>query len=308
MSAPSVTPEGIFAQPEGQRQKAIQYALFSAVAITTVIGGASFVLSFAALWDLATRAGLPRSLSWLWPVIVDGTILQATIAVIALAAHPEQKKGRQFFWTVLAVSAAVSIASNGLHAFIAHNSTLHPALAAAIATVAPISLLAATHGIAVLTRVPRQSASPAQAVALPEPALVITEPMNQDPVSVVAQPLQAEEAPVDHYTAEAYEDDSAGIDPMDLETAKATVLEHSRKHWQGVAATMRARQLTTRSTDEVAEMLRMRFDEEQSFRTIGEHFRVTHSTVSNLVQKAESVMNEVPSDHDWTEALIPSYA
>ena len=55
-------------------------------------------------------------------------------------------------------------------------------------------------------------------------------------------------------------------------------------------------------------MLRMRFDEEQSFRTIGEHFRVTHSTVSNLVQKAESVMNEVPSDHDWTEALIPSYA
>lgn len=128
--------------------------LVTAVCITTVIGVASFVLSFAALWDLATMAGVLRSLSWLWPVIVDGTILQATIAVIALASYPDQASGRRFFWGVLFVAASVSVAANALHAFISGAGSLPPALSAAMATVAPISLLAATHGLAVLVRVP----------------------------------------------------------------------------------------------------------------------------------------------------------
>lgn len=102
--------------------------------------------------------------------------------------------------------------------------------------------------------------------------------------------------------------ETTGGDAMDLETANSTVLEHARKRWQGVAVTMRARQLTTRSTDEVAEMLRLRFDGKQSLRTIGEHFKVTHSTVSNIVQKAESVMDDAQPDHDWTEARSSSYA
>ncbi|MGU3432841.1 DUF2637 domain-containing protein [Actinomycetes bacterium M1A6_2h] len=134
--------------------RVLRSVLVTAVCITTVIGVASFVLSFAALWDLATMAGVPRSLSWLWPVIVDGTILQATIAVIALASYPDQASGRRFFWGVLFVAASVSVAANALHAFISGAGTLPPALSAAMATVAPISLLAATHGLAILVRVP----------------------------------------------------------------------------------------------------------------------------------------------------------
>jgi hypothetical protein len=134
--------------------RVLRSVLVTAVCITTVIGVASFVLSFAALWDLATMAGVPRSLSWLWPVIVDGTILQATIAVIALASYPDQASGRRFFWGVLFVAASVSVAANALHAFISGAGSLPPALSAAMATVAPISLLAATHGLAVLVRVP----------------------------------------------------------------------------------------------------------------------------------------------------------
>jgi hypothetical protein len=134
--------------------KVLRATLVSAVVITTVIGIASFVLSFAALWDLATMAGVPRSLSWLWPVIVDGTILQATISVIALAQFEEQRSGRRFFWGVLITAALVSIGANAMHAFISDAGTLHPALSAAIATVAPVSLLAATHGLGILVRVP----------------------------------------------------------------------------------------------------------------------------------------------------------
>nr|WP_296772813.1 DUF2637 domain-containing protein [Rhodococcus sp. (in: high G+C Gram-positive bacteria)] len=134
--------------------KVLRATLVSAVVITTVIGIASFVLSFAALWDLATMAGVPRNLSWLWPVIVDGTILQATISVIALAQFPDQRGGRRFFWGVLVTAALVSIGANAMHAFISQAGTLHPALSAAIATVAPVSLLAATHGLGILVRIP----------------------------------------------------------------------------------------------------------------------------------------------------------
>lgn len=134
--------------------KVLRATLVSAVAITATIGIASFVLSFAALWDLATMAGVPRVLSWLWPVIVDGTILQATISVIALAQFDDQRRGRRFFWGVLVAAALVSISTNALHAFISDAGTLHPALSAAVATVAPVSLLAATHGLGILVRVP----------------------------------------------------------------------------------------------------------------------------------------------------------
>ncbi|MGV8874992.1 MAG: DUF2637 domain-containing protein [Rhodococcus sp. (in: high G+C Gram-positive bacteria)] len=136
--------------------KVLRATLVSAVVITTVIGIASFVLSFAALWDLATMAGVPRSLSWLWPVIVDGTILQATISVIALAQFEDQRSGRRFFWGVLITAALVSIGANAMHAFISDAGTLHPALSAAIATVAPVSLLAATHGLGILVRIPAE--------------------------------------------------------------------------------------------------------------------------------------------------------
>ncbi|WP_072803790.1 DUF2637 domain-containing protein [Rhodococcoides yunnanense] len=141
--------------------KVLRATLVSAVVITTVIGIASFVLSFAALWDLATMAGVPRNLSWLWPVIVDGTILQATISVIALAGFEDQRSGRRFFWWVLVIAALVSIGANAMHAFISHTGTLHPALSAAIATVAPVSLLAATHGLGILVRIPARTADSA---------------------------------------------------------------------------------------------------------------------------------------------------
>ncbi|QCB49102.1 DUF2637 domain-containing protein [Rhodococcus sp. PAMC28707] len=144
--------------------KVLRVTLVSAVVITTVIGIASFVLSFAALWDLATMAGVPRNLSWLWPVIVDGTILQATISVIALAQFADQRSGRRFFWWVLVIAALVSIGANALHAFTSNTGTLHPALSAAIATVAPVSLLAATHGLGILVRIPSTQPGPVAAV------------------------------------------------------------------------------------------------------------------------------------------------
>lgn len=187
--------------------KVMRATLISAVVITTVIGIASFVLSFAALWDLATMAGVPRTLSWLWPVIVDGTILQATISVIALAHLDRHHSGRRFFWAVLIIAALVSIGANALHAFISQSGTLHPALSAAIATVAPVSLLAATHGLGILVRVPTvrmadtAPESAGQDPALPDRALpdrALPEQALPEPtLPVIGSPLVPTERAVD---------------------------------------------------------------------------------------------------------------
>lgn len=121
-----------------------------AVFITAGIGLGSFVLSFAGLNDLVSRSGIPSNLAWVWPVTVDGTIIQATVAIIAFAPYPGQRRNRRFMWFVLATSAAVSVFGNILHALI--GGPVSPALSAFIAAWPPLSLLATTHGLSILTR------------------------------------------------------------------------------------------------------------------------------------------------------------
>ena len=89
-----------------------------AVLITTGVGAASFRLSFAALKDLAIRARIPADLGWLWPCIVDGTILIATMGAIVMQYRSRPKYERWYFWSVLCVSVVVSIGSNAIHSIL----------------------------------------------------------------------------------------------------------------------------------------------------------------------------------------------
>lgn len=144
--------EEVLAAPGSARM--LRATRFAAVSITAIIGIASFVLSFASLTDLAIRAGYPHNLAPLWPIIVDGTILASTMAVLALGAYgAQQRANRRFFWWVLALSAMVSVGANALHATIEPGIELAPWLKAAIGVVPPVSLLATAHGAAILSRV-----------------------------------------------------------------------------------------------------------------------------------------------------------
>lgn len=60
-------------------------AYWCALAMTTLLAACAFVLSFDALRDLAIRCGVRESLGWLWPVVVDVTIAQATMSLLALS-------------------------------------------------------------------------------------------------------------------------------------------------------------------------------------------------------------------------------
>ncbi|MFI7670819.1 DUF2637 domain-containing protein [Nocardia sp. NPDC049526] len=138
---------------------------WSAVIIIAGVGAAAFRLSFATLRDLAVLAHIPAKDAWLFPVIVDGTIILATLGAVVLAKSPE----RRWFTWVLMVGAAVSVVGNSLHA-VAAGRELPWWASALVAAVAPISLLVDTHGLVVLFRAAqRQSVPEAEPVQAVEP-------------------------------------------------------------------------------------------------------------------------------------------
>ena len=164
-------------------------AFWAALTLTSMICLASFILSFVALADLLHMTGQPRELSYLFPVIIDGTILQATISILWLAGNDDRGKERRFFWTVLAVAAGVSIAGNALHAWVSHAPDFDPMLAAAISTIPPISLLAASHGLTILARTPERAA-----VGEGSGSLVGQEAAGDDPAPASADPVHTKPA------------------------------------------------------------------------------------------------------------------
>ena len=90
-----------------------------AVCLTVGIAAVSFVLSFTSLRDLAALSAWPGWPSWLWPLIIDGTIILATLGIVALAPYRDQLRNRAFLWVVLTTAALVSVGGNGLHAWLA---------------------------------------------------------------------------------------------------------------------------------------------------------------------------------------------
>jgi hypothetical protein len=56
-----------------------------ALAMTFALAGCAFVLSFDALRDLAVTLGMPPDRAWLWPVAIDVSIANSTLALLSLA-------------------------------------------------------------------------------------------------------------------------------------------------------------------------------------------------------------------------------
>ncbi|MEA3531250.1 DUF2637 domain-containing protein [Nocardia sp. CDC186] len=175
------------------RSAGMRLARWSAVVIIIAVGAAAFRLSFATLKDLAVLAHIPASDAWLFPLIVDGTILLATFGVLVLANAPE----RRFFVTVLVIGSIVSVAGNSLHA-VAAGRELPWWASALVAAIAPISLLADTHGLALLIRAAQRDSAPEPApAAVVEPAVEQATPEpDPEPVSVPEPEPETKPEPV----------------------------------------------------------------------------------------------------------------
>ncbi|WP_405132912.1 DUF2637 domain-containing protein [Nocardia sp. NBC_01388] len=62
-----------------------------ATLMTALIAAGAFSLSFTALRDLAIVAGIPEPEAWIWPMIIEGSMTQATLALLALAHTPASR-------------------------------------------------------------------------------------------------------------------------------------------------------------------------------------------------------------------------
>ena len=74
---------------------------------------AGFAMSYDALHALAAEQGVPAPLAWLWPLVVDGFIVVASLSVVRAVA--EQRRAAYPWMLVLAFSG-ISIAFNVVHA------------------------------------------------------------------------------------------------------------------------------------------------------------------------------------------------
>lgn len=134
--------------PIASRTSRRRWAVVTAVSGTVFIAAGAFWLSFTALADLAARSGVGAEQAWAWPLIVDGIIVVATVAVVALAGQ----KTAWYPWALLIGGAAVSVTANAIHAVVAADADVPSVLAASVAAVPPVVLLAITHLTVILTR------------------------------------------------------------------------------------------------------------------------------------------------------------
>lgn len=130
------------------------------IAMIAVLGAAlavaAFTLSFDALRELATISGLNPTLAWLWPLIVDGFILIATAAAVAL--RDRGRKVTWYPWATLILFSTISVAGNALHASNhADHTAVTVTVAAAVSAVPALALLLASHLMVVLLGPPNSS-------------------------------------------------------------------------------------------------------------------------------------------------------
>jgi hypothetical protein len=125
-----------------------------AVWLTVGIATVSFVLSFTSLRELAAMSAWPGWSSWLWPLIIDGTIILATLGIVSFAPYRNQFWNQVFLWLVLGTAALVSVGGNSFHAWLStgHLPGWMRMGSAGLACVPPAALLATTHILAMLWR------------------------------------------------------------------------------------------------------------------------------------------------------------
>jgi hypothetical protein len=163
-----------------------RWVVLAAVSGNVGIALGAFWLSFTALTNLAGLAGIAPAEAWVWPLIVDGMIVVATISVVALSPHGP--RAIVYPWGLLIAGTVVSVAANIAHSWVALDVSVSKPLAACVSAIPPIVLLASTHLTVDLTRRSRGEAN----VTSVAPVEVTTEASRARPAAPIAVPVTSE--------------------------------------------------------------------------------------------------------------------
>jgi Protein of unknown function (DUF2637) len=100
-----------------------------------VLAAAAFTLSYDALHQLALDSRVRPGLAWLWPVVIDGTIVVALLTVLAA----KRANARTAYpWALAGLFSAASVAFNIAHA-------PDRPVAQLVFAMAPVALVLTTH-------------------------------------------------------------------------------------------------------------------------------------------------------------------
>ena len=100
-----------------------------------VLAAAAFTLSYDALHQLALDSRVRPALAWLWPVVIDGTIVVALLTVLA-ANRAAARAG--YPWVLAGLFSLASVAFNVAHA-------PDRPVAQLVFAMAPVALVLTTH-------------------------------------------------------------------------------------------------------------------------------------------------------------------
>jgi hypothetical protein len=100
-----------------------------------VLAATAFTLSYDALHQLALDSRVRPALAWLWPVVIDGTIVVALLTVLA-AKRAGMQAG--YPWTLAGLFSLASVAFNVAHA-------PDRPVAQLVFAMAPVALVLTTH-------------------------------------------------------------------------------------------------------------------------------------------------------------------
>jgi hypothetical protein len=100
-----------------------------------VLAAAAFTLSYDALHQLALDSRVRPGLAWMWPVVIDGTIVVALLTVLA-AKRATARAG--YPWTLAGLFSLASVAFNIAHA-------PDRPVARLVFAMAPVALVLTTH-------------------------------------------------------------------------------------------------------------------------------------------------------------------
>jgi hypothetical protein len=100
-----------------------------------VLAAAAFTLSYDALHQLALDSRVRPGLAWLWPVVIDGTIV---VALLTVLAAKRASRGAGYPWALAGLFSAASVAFNVAHA-------PDRPVARLVFAMAPVALVLTTH-------------------------------------------------------------------------------------------------------------------------------------------------------------------
>jgi hypothetical protein len=100
-----------------------------------VLAAAAFTLSYDALHQLALDSRVRPELAWLWPVVIDGTIV---VALLTVLAAKRARRGAGYPWALAGLFSLASVAFNIAHA-------PDRPVARLVFAMAPVALVLTTH-------------------------------------------------------------------------------------------------------------------------------------------------------------------